>query len=101
MKQIRLLALADPDTYLEELLPLHEALLAAAERTNNLRQFVISSLMTKQILQAKDMLRRSRRDKRYYCYRYPPYVYSVEDSDSVTEILTIRDCYVYNSPCAA
>lgn len=101
MKQIRLLALDTPDAYLDELLPLHEALLLVAERTNNLRQFVISSLMTKQIAQAKDMLRRSRGDKRYYCYLDDPFIYFVEDTDTITEIMGVRDRYVYNVACAA
>ena len=99
MKIIKLLLLVDPDGYLSQLLPLHEALLKASDRTNNLRQYVISSLMVKQIFQAKDMLARTRSGI-YYCYRDDPFVYSAEDSDTITEIFELRDSYVYNVPMA-
>lgn len=100
MKIIKLLLLDDPDGYLSQLLPLHKALLKASERTNNLRQYAISSLMVKQIFQAKDMLVRSRSERYYYCYRDDPFVYSVEDTDKISDIFELRDSYVHNVPMA-
>ena len=100
MKIIKLLLLDDPDGYLSQLLPLHKALLKAAERTNDLRQYAISSLMVKQLFVVKDMLARSRNKTSYYCYRDDPFMYSVEDSDKISVIFELRDSYVHNVPMA-
>lgn len=96
MKQIKLSEVFEPDAYLEAVLKVQKALLVAAERSNDLRQYAISSLMVKQLSQAKDMLLRSRGDKRNYCYRCEPFVYYVEDSDTVSDIMNFRDNYSYN-----
>lgn len=94
MKQIKLSEVFEPDAYIEALLKVQTALLVAAERSNDLRQYAISSLMVKQIPQAKDMLLRSRGDKKYYCYGCEPFVYYVEDSDTIVDIMSFRDEYV-------
>lgn len=100
MKKIMLGKLADPDGYLDALAPVYNAIFNASAGINDLRNYVISSLMVKQIWQAKDMLHRSKMDKRYYCYTCEPFVYQVEDTDSISDIMSIRDCYVYNSAMA-
>lgn len=100
MKELQLSRLSNPEGYLKELLPVYEALLIAAEKSNDLRQYVISSLMVKQLAQAKDMMLRSRGDPRCYCYNIKPFVYVVEDSDTVKDIMWFRDRYIYNPAMA-
>lgn len=99
MKMIQLLKLDDPEGYLYAMKHIHTKLLTFAMNTNDLRQYAISSLMLMQIGTSMDMLERSRRGKQYYCYSCDPFIYWIEDSDTIVDIMYYRDQYVYNSAC--
>lgn len=106
MLKIELLKLESPKEYLESIEKVYLALYKKSQDVNDLRNFIKSSLMIKQILQAKDMLERheivskSQKKHNYYYYNCPPFVYLVEDKDNIEEILFVRDQYVYNAAFA-
>lgn len=107
MKDVLLLQLADPDGYLEQIEMVYRRLRVVAERSNDLRSYLIADLMLVSIERGQWMMRDyhhrevARPSKKYYNWLYDPYVFQVEDSDTVEQILKKRFSFVYNGPVAA
>ena len=101
MKTIFLSELTDPIEIVAALEHTYQAMLKSAERENDLRNYLIASLMIKTLEQAKDMYRRATElkngHKEYYCYNIAPSFSYVEESDSIDVIIKHRFAYVYNS----
>jgi hypothetical protein len=95
MKIVNLLQLEDPDGYLDQLEAVYETMHQTAERTNDLRGWLLAEGMLKAVENANDMIKLKRlslepRSKQVYWFMNEPQLYMIEQDATVKELMEFR-----------
>lgn len=95
MKKIFISEIQQSREFLQEIVLVYTVMKEKSQLANDLRGYMVADTMLKTLEQMVHMME-LKSSRRHYYYVDQPYFYYIEDSDTISDMMTIRDSYIHH-----